>query len=427
MTQDNMNALLICPAERPATRFLAQTSCFPALHAFAKPLVVYWLEHLAKLGATHVRILAANRPEQLRALIGDGARWGLHIEIFTEPRELPSAEARAKYCADPSHWLPQPSDVSLMDHFPGLPEHPLFKSYANWFDGLRALLPRVTATAPDDLREVKPGVWVSARARVSPEAELRAPCWIGPHTLVAEDTVIGPMAVLEDRVVVESGVEIANSSVAPETFVGRMTELKNSIADGSILINWRSNSCARVPDAFLLCSLAKRRHTVKSSNWFARVLALPVLALTFPLALLPMLWARLRRQPAFRPLVAVRPYHSTEPGTMATMVFHELSRGAGWLRAWPQLWNILKGDFAWVGNRPLSPGQVADLSNDFERLWLAAPIGLFSLAQAEGAMDALETRACASLYALQANWRLDLSIIARAFLVSTKRSITALF
>jgi hypothetical protein len=426
MTQDNMNAILICPAERPVTRFLAQTATFAALHAFARPLVFYWLEDLAALGVKCVLILATDRPEQIRALVGDGARWGLNVEVLDEPRELSPEEARAKYCPDPTRCLPEPLDVSVMDHFPGLPEHPLFKSYANWFDGLRALMPRITSAGRGDVREVKPGIWVSARARVSSGAELRAPCWIGPHTVVAADTVIGPMAVIEDRVMVEPGVEIANSSVAPETFVGRLTELKNSIADGSILINWRSASCARVPDAFLLCSLAKRRHTVKSSNLFARALALLFMVLTVPLAALAILWARLRKQPAFRPQIAVRPYHSTEPGTMATLVFSELSCG-GLLRVWPQLWNIFTGDFAWVGNRPLSPAQVADLSNDFERLWLAAPIGLFSLAQAEGAIDSLETRACASLYALQANWRLDLSIIARAFVLSTKRSFTALF
>jgi hypothetical protein len=427
MTQDNMNAILICPAERPATRFLAQTVPLAALHAFAKPLVIYWLENLAALGVRCVFILATDRPEQIRALVGDGGRWGLHVEVLTEPRELSVDEARARYCPDPSRCVPQPLDVSVMDHFPGLPEHPLFKSYANWFDGLRALMPCVTAAKRSDASEIKPGVWISARARVSSGAELRAPCWIGPHTVVAADTIIGPMAVIEDRVMVEPGVEIANSSVAPQTFVGRLTELKNSIADGSILINWRSASCTRVPDAFLLCSLAKRRHTVKTSNLFARALALLVMVFTLPLAALAILWARLRGQPAFHPLIAVRPYHSTGPGTMATLVFHELSRGGLFLRVWPQLWNIFKGDFAWVGNRPLSPSQVADLSNDFERLWLAAPIGLFSLAQAEGAIDSLETRACASLYALQANWRLDLSIIARAFVLTTKRSVIALF
>ena len=112
---------------------------------------------------------------------------------------------------------------------------------------------------------------------------------------------------------------------------------------------------------------------------------------------------------------------------MATVLYHELAHGPAWLRAWPQLWSIVRGQFAWVGNRPLSPGQVADLTNDFERLWLAAPIGLFSMAQAEGAIDALETRAWASLYALQANWRLDLSILARVVLSSTRKSFAALF
>jgi Bacterial sugar transferase len=414
MTQDNMNAILICPGERPATRFLAQARPLAALHAFAKPLVVYWLEHVAALGAKYVLILASDRPEQIRTIVGDGARWGLHVEVLNQPRELSAVEARDRYCADPSRCVPKPEGAAVMDHFPGLPEHPLFKSYANWFDGLRALMPRVTASGQNNVVEARPGVWISTRARISSGAELRAPCWIGPHTIVAADTVIGPMAVIEDRVMVEPGVEIANSSVAPETFVGRLTELKNSIADGSILINWRSASCTRVPDAFLLCSLAECRRPIKYGNVFARLLALFVMIATLPLAVIPMLWARLRGQPAFRPRVAVRPFDSTEPGTMSTLVYYNLSRG-GFLRVWPQLWSIIKGDFAWVGNRPLSPGQVADLSNDFERLWLAAPIGLFSLAQAEGAIDAIETRACASLYALQANWRLDLSIIAKSF------------
>ena len=151
------------------------------------------------------------------------------------------------------------------------------------------------------------------------------------------------------------------------------------------------------------------------------------MALSLPLAVLAMLWAVVSRKPAVRPLIAVRPYLSTEPGAMGTVVYRELGSGPAWLRAWPQFWSVVRGDFAWVGNRPLSPAQVADLSSDFERLWLAAPIGLVSMAHAEGATDASEARPWASLYASQASWRLDASIIARAFLVTTVRSFTALF
>ena len=57
----------------------------------------------------------------------------------------------------------------------------------------------------------------------------------------------------------------------------------------------------------------------------------------------------------------------------------------------------------------------ATLASDFERLWLKTPIGLFSLADAEAGGPAFsqEARLPASLYAVRANRRLDLSILVR--------------
>jgi lipopolysaccharide/colanic/teichoic acid biosynthesis glycosyltransferase len=76
----------------------------------------------------------------------------------------------------------------------------------------------------------------------------------------------------------------------------------------------------------------------------------------------------------------------------------------------------MRGDFAWIGNRPLSPREAARLANDFERLWLAAPLGLVSLADTEAGRGFFNDEACAhaSYYAAQANWRLDAAIFARA-------------
>jgi len=423
MTGNARQALLICPAEQTAPRFLAQARPFSNLSALGQPLVVRWLEHLASIGARQVRILASDRVEQIRAVVGNGSRWGLAVEVIAEDQELTADEARAKYRAAPETG--SANDVILMDHFPGLREYPLFKSYAHWFNGLRALFAH-GSPAVGDVREIKPGVWASARARISPRAELRAPCWIGPHTVVAADTVIGPMAILEERVMVESGVEIANSAVAPETFVGRLTELKDCLAEGSILVNWRTGSCAQVPDARLLCALGKRKTGLKPTHLLARALAALAMLVTLPVGVFGMLWAKIRHQPALRALTAVRPLPSGK-GALATVTYYELGAGLSGLRAWPQLWSVVRGDFAWVGNRPLSPAEVGELGSDFERLWLAAPIGLISMAQAEGAKDGPETRLWASLYAARANWRLDLSILGRAFFVATVRSFTALF
>jgi hypothetical protein len=421
-----MKAVLICPAERPAVQPLADVVPLVNLQILSKPLIVYWLEHLVTLGAKEVRVLAADRPEQIRALLGDGSRWGLKIEVLPEQRELNIPEARAKYRKNENgSWLADPNDFLLADHFPGLPGYPLFASYEGWFTAVQAWMTRIAAANQVGAREMKPGVWVGLRARIAANVQLRAPCWIGSHTMIGPDTVIGPMAIIEDRSMVEANVEVTDSVIGPETFVGELTELRNSLAHGSTLINWRSGSCTTIPDAFLMCSLGQRGRRLKSGNLIGKVAALAAMILTLPFALVPFLRAKLASEHSLRSRVAVRAQTSAAPSTTHTLVYYELANCTGWLRLWPQLWNIVKGDFAWVGNRPLSPAEVTELTNDFERLWLAAPIGLISLADAEGSTEPFsdETRVCASLYAVQANWRLDLQILARTFLGLGRRSL----
>jgi hypothetical protein len=135
---------------------------------------------------------------------------------------------------------------------------------------------------------------------------------------------------------------------------------------------------------------------------------------TVPIAALFVLAAKLRNQPSLCEHRAVRARGDTAAQELIT--YYELANARGAFRQWPQLWNIVRGDFAWVGNRPLSPAEVAQLESEFDRLWLAAPIGLISLADAEGVRGHLtdDARACASFYAVRADWRLDLSILARA-------------
>jgi hypothetical protein len=139
------------------------------------------------------------------------------------------------------------------------------------------------------------------------------------------------------------------------------------------------------------------------------------LALTCPFALYATVKARMLGQQALRPLVAVRPRTSVPPAALDTLVYHEFSAVDGWLRRWPQLWKVARGEFGWVGNRPLNPGDAALLSTEFDRLWLSAPIGLFSLSYAEGRgeLSTHDLRAQASYYALKSGWRLDLSILSR--------------
>jgi len=409
-----MRALLIAPAERPHVTALWEVSPLANLPILGKCLIEYWLEHLAASGAKKVSILAADRPEQVRRLVGDGARWGLDVEVVPECRELTPDEARGKYLVNGGgDWLPAPNDARVMDHLPESPGHPLFASYAVWYAAQQAWLPRAMTPDRIGVREAKPGVWVGMRSRISTEAELRAPCWIGEDVYVGPRAVVGPEAILESRIFVEAGAEISYSIVGPETFIGELTETRDSIACGNRLINWRDGSSLDVPDAFTLAALGRR--SPPAASWPARLAALLVMVLSLPIALLAAMRAKLNGQKPLRRLQGVRPMAPSQSTRNGVYSYYDLQGMDGLVRRWPQLWNVARGDFAWVGNRPLDPGQAAWLVSDFERLWLATPVGLISLADAEGCGEVFndETRAHASYYAAQASRRLNWSILRR--------------
>lgn len=269
-----MNALLICPAEHPAVDLLALNVPLAAVPLLGKCLVEFWVEHAAALGATRVRVLAADRFEMIEARLGDGKRWGLQIEVVPTLHQFTIADARNRYQGDNSAgWLSAPNDIVLMDHLPGQTRPALCTGYAAWFEALIAWLP--CAVTPDriGLREIQPGVWAGLHTRVDPSARLVAPCWLGENVYVGPRTIVGPLAILEDKVYVETAAEISHSIVGAGTFVGEFTQLKNSLALGSLLINWQTGSSVAVRDPFLLCALSPDFYGVNPAAWLDRTAA----------------------------------------------------------------------------------------------------------------------------------------------------------
>ena len=125
-------------------------------------------------------------------------------------------------------------------------------------------------------RELEPGVWVGRRTQIGKNSKLLAPCWIGDNVQIGPDALIGPMAFLEDQVVVDSRATICNSWVGPETFVGTLTELKDSLAWGTLLINWKTGSHTQIPEPFLLASLSDENKKKTGKGTFERVVRRPL-------------------------------------------------------------------------------------------------------------------------------------------------------
>jgi NDP-sugar pyrophosphorylase family protein len=255
-----MKSILICPAERLNVSALAENVPLVNMPILGKTLVEYWLEHLVTLGAKEVLILNSDRSQKISAPIGNGERWGLRVTMQNEVFERNIAEARTKFrAADNFYWLPSPNDVIVMDRLPQQPEFPLFTSYANWFVALMDWLPRAATPERIGVRIVKPGVWAGLHTRIAPTVKLHAPCWIGNDVHIGEGAVIGPNVVIEEKTFIEPRVNISSSHIGAETFVGSLVNIEDSIVLGGTLISWKYNSIVKVPDEFLLCSIAHPR------------------------------------------------------------------------------------------------------------------------------------------------------------------------
>lgn len=417
-----MKALVICPDRRPETAFLARKGPLALVRVLGPSLLSHWLTFLADRGAKQVIILASDRPDQVRTVVGYGERWGLKIELSTEPRELTPEEARTRFRPEPGTWLAAPDDIVVADRLPGLRAQPLFQGHAEFFATLRAWLPHA---APHRVgaREIAPGAWVGLNCKVDPTARLQAPCWLGDNVWVREGAIIGPDAYIENSAMIDHHAEVTQSWVGPSTYVGAMTLVRASLAWADGLLNHENGSFTEVTDAFLLSNLRGEQGFQRSSSWPGRILALLVALVTLPLVAVAWVRNRNSNQPLFMRKRAVVPTAVLGQQSMREMDYSELNGLPGYLRRWPQLWSIWRGDFAWVGNRPLSAEQAVRLETEFEQLWLAAPVGLFSLADTFGAGDEFsdEARVHSSFYAVHTDHKLRTQIL-RSIILPTSQT-----
>jgi NDP-sugar pyrophosphorylase family protein len=264
-----MKWILICPWEKPLVNQLEASGSLVTLPLFGQSLLEYWLGHLACNGAKEVIILADAQPELIRAVAGDGARWGLSVRIVEEARELTGVQTMFKYQRELDTTNSQ-NRIVLLDHLPGLKEHPLFEDYETFFKALVAFMPRARTPERVGVRELQPGVWGGLHCHVSADAQLEAPCWLGRNVFVGSKAVIGPNTIIEGGAFIDSMATVSNSLVGADTYVGQCTEITGSLAFGDTLINTASGMAIKIPDQFVMCGL-RRPKAVATAGWLERL------------------------------------------------------------------------------------------------------------------------------------------------------------
>jgi NDP-sugar pyrophosphorylase family protein len=264
-----MKWILICPWARPSVPHLGETGSLVTLPLLGQSVLEYWLGHLALNRAKEVVILADTQPGLIRAVTGDGARWGLNVRIVEESRELTAAQTLLKYQRELDPTQAQ-NRIVVLDHLPGLKEQPLFYDYESFFNALLAFMPHARTPERVGVRELHPGVWGGLHCHVSTDAQMESPCWLGKNVFVGSKAVIGPNTIIEDGAFIDSMATVADSLVGADTYVGQCSEITGSLAFGDTLIKTASGTAIKVPDQFVMCGLSRPKAT-PTAGWLERL------------------------------------------------------------------------------------------------------------------------------------------------------------
>ncbi|MFN0078815.1 MAG: sugar transferase [Prosthecobacter sp.] len=406
-----MKALIICPDHRHAAAFARRRQPLALLPVLGRTLLDLWLEHLATTGEKHVTILAADRPEEIRHAIEQGDQHGLAISVIPVKQEPAADAARAQFITgDQAAWHPL---IITLDTLPNSPSQPLWAGGATLFDTLLRQLRDVDDDTRLTMREIAPAVHVSTRARIAMTARIDGPAWIGPDVVVADHAQILAGSIIESAACIDHHACVSGSWIGPDTYVGAMTEVSHSFAWGKGLDNWLTGSQVEITDEFLLSSLQPQSGAEVRCGWLTRLFALLLMLITAPLALLCAAWSCLKGSSIFSSRQVVRLPAPDDDYFDSTITLHALNHAPGLFARWPELWHVVCGALHLVGNRPLCPVRATLLKDEFERLWLHAPAGVFTLADVmhDDIDDSESAFAHSASYAMKPSLRLDLRIL----------------
>lgn len=429
-----------------------------------KPLLEYWLEWASELGIHEITIVLGDGAYEIESFCGDGSRWGVECRFGFQKEIDPPADYLRR---SPHKWregllfingpvfpvrlsdstFPEPSvgstfmlsgangpacllsaESAALDAWlsGGNPPEATAEWSALGLDPL--ILSDIQAYYTLNMRMVageqeryvqsgyggRDGVQIGYNVQIPPSVELHPPLTIGNDCRFHPMSVIGPNAVIGNRVIIDRQTEVSDSILLDGTYLGCNLEISGKIISGNRIIDPAADVCIDVADPWLAAALTQRLRATDllraGVGWLIAFALIILQAVPFAL-LYPFvrssggtfrtsnrLLMRNRERSVFL-------FSAPAPGTIATRFFQGLS-----LDLFPLFLQVVGGRLWLCGHQPLHPERDAELRQQVRRYY---PAAISFQTRRPDHYDPAIAMAEAFYYERHASLKVDLALLAR--------------
>jgi lipopolysaccharide/colanic/teichoic acid biosynthesis glycosyltransferase len=190
-----------------------------------------------------------------------------------------------------------------------------------------------------------------------------------------------------ENCIIDEHSSVANSIVAPGTYVGQGLELDEVIVDRNRLLNVKFDSASLVSDTFLLSGLTERRKGRHLLRLTSIVLAFALLIITSLPAVLLLLHLLIGRKGKLTRAPAVSIPAGSNEREWREYQYPRFQLNAGstnWPLAadavdfWMSLLSVVNGDLFLVGLKPRSQREINALPDDWRSIYLKSKAGVIT-------------------------------------------------
>ncbi|CAM2064266.1 Sugar transferase [Sulfidibacter corallicola] len=485
ITDRGVSSLLIHDRAERTAQSLTKMLPLPLLCVGNRYLVEHQLEWLSDSGFKSIRLSLGDRPRETEQLVGSGARWGTDVSVSLDPDflDLPSlirknlagmgdrillvdgatvmrfdfpaeidtstAFFRKREDGQEARQLPvilltledldrllEKTEAAFMEdlceaalaHLPHI-ERVTVEAFNQRISSVEDYkeMNRVLQEHPDYLQikgaELHEGVRVGRRCHISSRAILEAPALVGDGAFIKGSAHIGPGAFIGDASFIESGAHIANSVVAPGTYIGENTSFEGKYVCRNFVLDLENKSSLIMDDPSILGDLTR------PTPWgmgLERTLAILLAILMFvPILLLSVLHRLVRGSWTVTETILRHPVKQNLRGEydFQWRRWHRFNFGLFALDVLPSLLDIARGHLGFVGNPPLRREDLEGLEEEWREDLLKGKVGCTGMVQQLGKENngRDEILATAIFYNATRSFKEDLRLLFKALIPGAHR------